>query len=101
MKTEIIINLKKREAKKKQDAGQQKMYIRITIHKSYLLLRDQQVSRDSPAVTDVRCSVNMLSSKYGSLIAIVRLRRRNTPYEQRGYRLTHHHLPYLFSVLYA
>jgi hypothetical protein len=44
MKTEIIINLKK-EVNKKQDAGQQKLYIWITIHKSYLLLRDQQVSR--------------------------------------------------------
>jgi len=46
MKTEIIINLKK-EVNKKQDAGQQKMYvyIRITFHKSYLLLTDQQVSR--------------------------------------------------------
>jgi hypothetical protein len=61
IKTEIIINLKE-EANKKQNAGQQKMYIRITIHKSYLLLRDQQVSRGSPAVTDVHCSVNMLCS---------------------------------------
>ena len=71
MKTEIIIKLKNKEANKKQEAGQQNMYIRITFHKSYVSLTDQH--NRFHTVTDVRCSANMLSSKYGSLIAIGRL----------------------------
>ena len=45
MKTEIIINLKK-EANKEQNAGQQKTYVRITFHKSYLLLRNHRFHVD-------------------------------------------------------